>query len=274
MNEPEYRFEKFKEKDFLVFNAETNEALGFYVPPQDRDYIVTRRDPNKIINRSEFKELKEIPYFDYIGHGLNDWMNEGFSIYEALDWRDVAKVSNVQLAKKWSEHGFSPHTVRPWLKHLIGPQKEPEIAASLQKLKIKPDQLKNWTLRGKIQPRFIPDWFEYGFKDYRSVKPWSTHKFTPSEAHYWQKKGVEAREAVYWRLLGLNESQFESWKKLGFNGEATSFWINDLGINDPVEAKEWLDSRIDNITEWRNAGYSAIEALEFRENDIFHPPEK
>lgn|GEM_PF-6820179 len=265
------RFEIFH-KDILVYDAATHQAIGFFVPPEDREWIHIDYKPEQVENIAEFPNLISIPCFGIYPLNLDpQWEALGFSLHEALNWLRDGKLRNPETVKAWQDCGFDrPEAIHPWLHYLIRPA--PELAKTLRDLGVQPTDLSLWLRLAKVPAADIAPWIRAGF-DVREVKAWKTVNFLPEEARTWRDREVTPRDAAIRRQLNLSETDRQRWLDRGFDAPSAVDWIG-IGITDPQEAWEWLGSnlKINDVHLWRNAGYTAIEALEHRQRDIYEPP--
>ncbi|GJM08880.1 MAG: hypothetical protein DHS20C11_11560 [Lysobacteraceae bacterium] len=234
--------------------------LGFYVPPQDRDYIMIARDPKLIINRGEFSELDNIAHFDILPHQYDGWFAAGFALAEIVDWRELAHIHHPETAKSWQHEGFDAEATSLWLRRLQSDQAG--LARTLTKLNLSPNDVGEWSARARVLPEQIPDWVEAEF-DWRGAKPWRRLHFEPELAAWWRDEGFSAEEAAQWIALGLTAEQRAHWLNLGFNAAAATYWI-DFGVTDPVEAKQWLASNLERKVFYSGAKRATPQKMPWR----------
>lgn len=272
MQSTSFIFEAWRQ-DLLVFDADTKEPLGFYVPHTDRAYIHEELSPEQVVNLHAFESLQNIPFFGIIGHGMQAWLDAGIDIHSALNWRDVSK--NVDFVMPWIQAGFEPTEASHWIKTLIGPHRTARVAKSLKEVHFTPEDVKRWRQYNKIQSRDIPAWVQAGFEDPKAAKLWHEAKLTAAEAQLWRDRGVVPRDAAHWIQLGLPYAEIQQWQAQGMNALATETWLS-INIKDPVQAKAWLDSNLEvrEVSFWHEAGYTAQEALEFKHKGVKRPPQK
>ncbi len=163
----------------LTFDANSDELVGYFVPPDEVDNFMKVFSPSTIVNLDEFPEHKDIEIFAVypIGFDISLWHKNGFSTAEALDWVVTYNFSSVETACLWKAQRLLPEDAKRWL-WFAG--MTPETARKLVDLKMTKEGFKQWTQR-YIRAIDAPEWIIAGFTP-QEAKGWYEKKFTPRDA--------------------------------------------------------------------------------------------